>query len=84
MAADPITENAIGEVLNYDLSDIDDIFGDHTVSKGRDDRSTFSSRAGKRKASDDDKENLDLGLGLDERVKIVKKRKPVAKLDETR
>lgn len=84
MAADPITGNAVAEVLNYDLSDSDDPFGDHSVPKGRDDKGTLSPRVTKRKADENDKENLGVGLGLDEEVKITKKRKPVAKLDEAR
>jgi len=81
MAADPITNTTVGELLNYDVSDDDDPFADIARSKPRVDRITLSPHAAKRKA-DNDKENF--GLGLDEEVKITKKRKPVAKLDETR
>jgi hypothetical protein len=81
MAADPITNSTIGQILNYDVSDDDDPFADIARSKPRVDRNTLSPHAAKRKA-DNDKENF--GLGLDEEVKITKKRKPVVKLDETR
>ena len=82
MAADPITQNTVSDLLNYDASDDDDPFKDiDQTLRVRDDKSTLSPRTAKRKA-DHDKEN-DI-LGLDEEVKITKKRKPIAKLDETR
>jgi hypothetical protein len=82
MAADPITKDTVSDLLNYDVSDDDDPFKDiDQTLQIRDDKPTLSPRAVKRKA-DDDKEN-DI-LGLDEEVKITKKRKPIAKLDETR
>lgn len=82
MAADPITKNTVSDLFNYDISDDDDPFKDiDEALRVRDDKHTLSPRAMKRKA-DIDKEN-DI-LGLDEEVKITKKRKPIAKLDETR
>ena len=82
MAADPITETAINELLSYDFSDNDDPFADKPAKK-RDDKTTLSPRGLKRAAGDDDKENFG-GLGLDEEVKITKKKRPNPKLDEDR
>ena len=80
MDADPITKNTVADLLNYDVSDDDDPFKDiDQTLRVRDDKATLSPKVAKRKA---DKEN-DI-LGLDEEVKITKKRKPIAKLDETR
>ena len=81
MAADPITKNTIDELLSYDFSDDGDPFNDKP-SKKRDDKAVLSPRGTKRSA-DDNKENFG-GLGLDEEVKIVKKRAPNPKLDEQR
>jgi hypothetical protein len=81
MAADPITKNTVSDLLNYDVSDDDDPFRDiDQALRVRDDKTTLSPRSAKRKA-ENDKENDVLGL---EEVKITKKRKPIAKLDETR
>ena len=82
MAADPITKNTVSDLLNYDVSDEDDPFKDiNETLRVQDDKSTLSSRTSKRKAEDDKENDI---LGLDEEVKITKKRKPIAKLDETR
>ena len=82
MAADPITKNTVSDLLNYDMSDDDDPFKDiDRTLQIRDDKSTLSPRAAKRKANNDKDNDI---LGLDEEVKITKKRKPIAKLDETR
>lgn len=81
MAADPITTSTVDHLLDFDFSDGEDPFADNALTRTRDDKATLSPRAAKRKL-DEDKENL--GLGLDEEVKITKKRKPIAKLDETR
>lgn len=82
MAADPITKTTVSRLLNYDMSDDDDPFQNiEQTLQVRDDKLTPSPRAVKRKA-DNDKEN-DI-LGLDEEVKVTKKRKPIPKLDETR
>lgn len=82
MAADTITKNTVSDLLNYDISDDDDPFKDiDETLKVRDDKSALSPRAAKRKAEDDKENDI---LGLDEEVKITKKRKPIAKLDETR
>ena len=82
MAADPITKNTVSDLLNYDVSDNDDPFKDiDKTFQLRDDKSTLSPRAAKRKAGHDMENDI---LGLDEEVKITKKRKPIAKLDETR
>ncbi len=82
MAADPITTNMINHVLSYDFSDDGDPFNDKP-SKKRDDKAVLSPRGTKRKAEDANKENFG-GLGLDEEVKITKKRIPNPKLDEHR
>lgn len=76
MAADPFAADAVDDILNY--SD-NDPFEDDPFSASRD-KSAASPQGTKRKF-DDDKEN---GLGLDEEVKIAKKRKPIVKLDENR
>jgi hypothetical protein len=78
MAADPITADAAAELLNYDILSDNDPFADDPPSKGRDDKATLSPRGTKRKSGGEDI------LGLDEEVKITKKRKPVVKLDENR
>ena len=84
MAADPITKSTVDQLLTYNFSDDDDPFGPQLQTKQRDDKATLSPRAHKRRLNDDDKENFGRGLGLDEEVKIVKKRKPIARLDEAR
>src|SRR3954468_3524864 len=82
MAADPITKNTVSDLLNYDVSDNDDPFKDiDEALRVRDDKTSLSPRAAKRRAEDDKENDI---LGLDEEVKITKKRKPIAKLDETR
>lgn len=82
MAADPITNNTINDLLSYDFSDDGDPFNDKPKKK-RDDKSVLSPRGTKRAADDANKENFG-GLGLDEEVKITKKRIPNPKLDEQR
>ena len=84
MAADPITKNTVDQLLTYNFSDDEDPFGQQAPTKQRDDKATLSPRAPKRRLNDDDKENFGRGLGLDEEVKIVKKRKPMPRLDEAR
>lgn len=82
MAADTTTRNTVTSLLNYDVSDNDDDPFREIDTTLHD--PTNKSNGTKRKATGtDNKENTDL-LGLDEEVKIVKKRKPVAKLDEAR
>ena len=82
MAADPVTKNTVSDLLNYDISDNDDPFQDiDQTLRIRDEKVTLSPRAVKRKAANDKGNDI---LGLDEEVKITKKRKPIAKLDETR
>jgi hypothetical protein len=82
MAADPITKNTVSDLFNNDVSDDDDPFKDiDETLRVRDDKPTLSPRAAKRKAENDKENDI---LGLDEEVKITKKRKPIAKLDETR
>ena len=84
MAADPVTANTVSDLLNYDILSDDDLFNDNPSTKNkRDDKATLSPRATKRKANDIDVE-YNGGLGLDEEVKITKKRAPIAKLDEQR
>jgi hypothetical protein len=82
MAADPLTAVTVDGILNYDSTDNEDPFNDKPARTGRDDKSTLSPRRAKRKPGDD--ERLAADLGLDEEVKITKKRKPIAKLDEAR
>lgn len=81
MAADLVTKNTVSDLLNYDVSDDDDPFKDIDETLRVRDKGSPSPRAGKRKAEDDKENDI---LGLDEEVKITKKRKPIAKLDETR
>jgi replication fork protection complex subunit Csm3/Swi3 len=80
--ADTRTRDTVTSLLNYDVSDNDDDpFRniDTTLHEPAN-----KSNATKRKATGtDNKENADI-LGLDEEVKIVKKRKPIAKLDEAK
>ena len=82
MAADPLTAATIDELLNFDSSGDEETLRDKPSRGIRDDKSTLSPGHGKRKVG----ETIDLGasLGLDEEVKIAKKRKPIAKLDEER
>ncbi|EXJ80859.1 hypothetical protein A1O3_07145 [Capronia epimyces CBS 606.96] len=82
MAADPLTSATVDDLFNFDSTDDEDPFKDKPSSKGRDDKTTLSPRPVKRKAGDDSGFGDD--LGLDEEVKITKKRKPIAKLDEAR
>lgn len=79
MAADPITADVAAELLNYDVSD-DDPFNDNPQPQARDDKAMLSPRGTKRKTTDEGGN----ALGLDEEVKITKKRKPTVKLDEAR
>ncbi|OAG41632.1 hypothetical protein AYO21_04096 [Fonsecaea monophora] len=79
MAADPLTAATVDSLLNLDNSDYEDGFNDRPPRRGRDDE-PMSSPNSKRKAIDP----LDATLGLDEEVKITKKRKPISKLDEAR
>ncbi len=82
MAADTTTRKTVASLLNYDISDNDDDpFReiDTTLHEP-----TNKSHGTKRKdTGSENKDNTDL-LGLDEEVKIIKKRKPVVKLDEAR
>jgi replication fork protection complex subunit Csm3/Swi3 len=59
----------LDDLFNYDVG-LDEIVPDHNVSN----TNTKPSGTG----------DSALGLGLDDEVKITKKRQPVAKLDETR
>jgi hypothetical protein len=81
MAADPLTAATVDNLFNYDDTDDEDLFADKRPTATRDDKPTLSPRHTKRKTGDHDGDDL---LGLDEEVKIVKKRKPIAKLDEAR
>jgi hypothetical protein len=82
MAADPITRNTVSDLLNYDVSDDDGLFKDiDEALRLGDDKPILSPRAVKRKTGNGKENDI---LGLDEEVKITKKRKPIAKLDETR
>ena len=81
--ADHITHNTVSELFNHNYDDDHDPFRDidTTFRDSSDDKATLSPRAAKRKL---DAEEEKFGLGLDEEVKITKKRKPIAKLDEAR
>jgi replication fork protection complex subunit Csm3/Swi3 len=80
--ADTRTRDTVTSLLNYDVSDNeDDPFReiDTTLREPAN-----KGNVTKRKApGTDNKENTDI-LGLDEEVKIAKKRKPIAKLDEAK
>lgn len=87
MAADPLTKSTVDDLFSTEFSDFDDDpFADNpvtTIADSRDDKPTLSPRAAlKRKNNEEGAE--DFGLGLDSEVKIVKKKKPIAKLDEAR
>ncbi|OQV03637.1 hypothetical protein CLAIMM_08655 [Cladophialophora immunda] len=79
MAADPLTAATVDSLLNLDNSDDEDPFNDRPARRDRYEDPT-SSPGYKRKAVD----QLDASLGLDEEVKVTKKRKPISKLDEAR
>ncbi|RMZ80801.1 hypothetical protein DV737_g2820, partial [Chaetothyriales sp. CBS 132003] len=81
MAADPVTASTVDDLLDYNFSDIEEPFTDKANTKAPDDKQGLSPRAAKRKL-DQDKNHL--SLGIDEEVKIVKKRQAIAKLDEAR
>ena len=82
MSADPLTKETTAQLLDYGVDTDDDWSKDIDNSlQVRDDKPTLSPRAQKRKASDDKENDI---LGLDEEVKITKKRKPIAKLDDAR
>jgi replication fork protection complex subunit Csm3/Swi3 len=80
MAADPLTKNTVDDLFDFDFES-DDPFGEKTTSKPRGDKPTLSPRVAKRRADADDADGFGLDLGLDQEVKI-KKRKPNPKLDE--
>ncbi|EXJ90419.1 hypothetical protein A1O1_03520 [Capronia coronata CBS 617.96] len=82
MAADPLTSATVDGLFNFDSTDDEDPFKDKQTRKARDDNTTLNPRPAKRKAGEDGGFGAD--LGLDEEVKITKKRKPIAKLDEAR
>lgn len=82
MPADPITSSTVDELFNFDSTDDETPFKDKKSRPARDDKPTLSPRRAKRQAGDHDEHGAD--LGLDEEVKITKKRKPIAKLDEAR
>lgn len=82
MAADPLTAATVDDLLNFDDSDQEDPFNESASRARRHDDPLLSPHNGKRKAGDEN--DLDAALGLDEEVKIKKKRKPIAKLDEER
>jgi hypothetical protein len=81
MAAEAVTKSTIDELLSYDFDD-DDPLADNTSKAKRDDKSTLSPRGIKR-AHDVDKENFG-DLGLDQEVKIKKRKIPIPKLDDQR
>ncbi|KIW20318.1 hypothetical protein PV08_00893 [Exophiala spinifera] len=83
MATDTTTQAAIDDIFNFDSTDDEDPFKDtnQTSRVNRDDKST-SDPSHKRKADNDDGSDADLGINKE--VKVNKKRKPIAKLDEAR
>lgn len=81
MAADPVTAAAVDDLFNFDSTDDEGTTArKQTANQPRDDKTTLSPRAAKRKLPDlgDDT------LGLDSEIKVKKARKPIAKLDEAR
>ncbi|KIV84561.1 hypothetical protein PV11_00334 [Exophiala sideris] len=82
MAADPITSSTVDELFDFGPTDDEDPFKDKKSRNARDNKTTLSPRPAKRKAGDIEEPGAD--LGLDEEVKITKKRKPIARLDEAR
>lgn len=88
MATDTTTEAAIDDIFNFDSTDDEDPFKDTNTnnkssrSNGDDNNKPGSSPDRKRKAEDG--EGSDSDLGINKEVKITKKRKPIAKLDEAR
>ena len=82
MAVDPLTEATVDALFNYDTTDDEDPFHENPSRSKRDDNVILNPRHGKRKAGDD--EVGFTNLGIDEEVKVTKKRKPAVKLDETR
>ncbi|OAP60546.1 hypothetical protein AYL99_05548 [Fonsecaea erecta] len=79
MAADPLTASTVDGLLNLDNFDYDDPFNDRPTQQ--DGVEGLSSSPGFKRKADD---LLDASLGLDEEVKVTKKRKPISKLDEAR
>ena len=75
MAPATTTADAIDDVFdNYDIDDDDDPFRDL-------DTTLKAPEPSKKRKSDTAAQD---GLGIDEEIKVIKKRKPVPKLDETR
>ncbi|RMZ81829.1 hypothetical protein DV738_g2116, partial [Chaetothyriales sp. CBS 135597] len=79
MAADPVTASTVDDLLDYNFSDLEDPFSEKPNSKTR---SPSNGAASNKRKLDEEKKHL--GLGIDEEVKVVKKRQPIAKLDEAR
>jgi replication fork protection complex subunit Csm3/Swi3 len=71
MAADPVTAATVEGLFNYDSTD--------------DERDPFNDKpAPARQTAAAAGDGFGADLGLDEEVKVAKKRKPIAKLDEER
>jgi replication fork protection complex subunit Csm3/Swi3 len=82
MATDTTTRDTVNSLLNYDVSDNDDDpFREIDTTLHELDKAPNGTK--RKAAGSDGKEDAD-ALGIDEEVKITKKRKPVAKLDEAR
>ena len=73
--ADAPPRDELDDLFDYDV-DLGDVFGEIDTNMDVPVKQPSSSRAG-------GKEN-GAGLGIDEEIKIAKKRRPVVKLDETR
>lgn len=65
----------LNDLFNYDAG-IDDVFRD--VDTNMDITTKIAPRQGK------DKSDTGVGLGIEEEIKVSRKRRPVAKLDEAR
>ena len=65
----------LDDLFDYDV-DLGDVFGEVDTNMDVPVKQTSSSRAGVKEKS--------TGLGIDEEIKIAKKRRPVVKLDEHR
>lgn len=65
----------LDDLFDYDV-DLGDVFGDVDTNMDAPVKQMSSSKAGAKENS--------TGLGIDEEIKIAKKRRPVVKLDEPR
>ncbi len=82
MATDTRTRDTVASLLNYDVPDNDDD-PFREIDTSIHEPSNIPNGTKRKATGSENKENADI-LGLDEEVKITKKRKPVVKLDEAR